>query len=127
MYRATCLCAKIFLCRNKIVPKWVHHKCKQCKSNLLVYKNTTRILNFNNKKDRLANSIIRKCKAKITTKINLTTVELPELVPNVSFSDFDSPVKNDVFMGYQFDFGKGFHVESQFELDKISEIGDINK
>lgn len=126
MYRVICSCGKIENYSNRIVPNWIYRKCKGCNSNLIVYKDNSVVFNYNYKKDRLMNRVVRKRKANSRTVINLSTIELPELVPNVSLSDIDNKVKNDVFMGYEFKFEKDFYVQSQFELDKISEIGEIN-
>ena len=125
MYRVTCSCGKTENNSSRIVPNWIYRKCNKCNSYLIIYKNSSVILNYNDKNDRSKSRNSRK--AKRNTKINLTTIELPELVPNVSLLDTDNPIKNDVFMGYQFKFEKDFYVESQFELDKISEICDIKE
>lgn len=126
MYRVTCSCGKTENYSNRIFANWIYRKCKKCNSNLIVYKDNSIVFNYNYKKDRLMNRVVRKRKANSGTVINLSTIELPELVPNVSLSDIDNKVKNDVFMGYEFKFEKDFYVQSQFELDKISEIGEIN-
>lgn len=122
MYRVTCSCGKTENYSNRIVPNWIYRKCNKCNSYLIVYKNSSIILNYNDKNDRSKSRISRK--AKRNTRINLTTVELAELIPNVSLLDINTPIKNDIFMGYQFDFGKDFYVQSQFELDKISETNE---
>lgn len=127
MYRVTCSCGKTKNCSNRIVPNWIYRKCKECNSYLIVYKDNSVVFNYNYKKDRSMNRVLRKRKANSRTVINLSTIELPELVPNVSLSNIDNEVKNDVFMGYQFKFEEDFYVQSQFELDKVSEIGEINE
>lgn len=124
MYRVTCLCGKTENYSNRIIPNWVYRKCKKCNSYLIVQKDNSVVFNYNYKKDRLVN---RKRKTNLRTVINLSTVELPELVPNVSLSDIDNNIKNDVFMGYQFKFEKDFYIESQIELDKISEMSGMSE
>jgi hypothetical protein len=121
MYRVTCSCGKTENNSSRIVANWIYRKCKGCNSNLIVYKDNSIVFNYNYKKDRM-NS---KHRVNSGTVINLSTVELPELLPNVSLSDIDNKIKTDVFMGYQFCFEKDFYVESQFELDKINDTENI--
>lgn len=115
MYRVTCSCAKTEFYRIQIVPKLIYRKCKECKSNLIVYKDDTLVFNYNNKKDRLANRRIHK------SKID----EMPLLVQNVFDNEIGNPVKHDVFIGYQYVFESEVDFQSQNEMDIESMLNPI--
>lgn len=107
MYRVTCSCAKTEFYRIQIVPKLIYRKCKECKSNLIVYKDDTLVFNYNNKKDRVTNRRIHK------SKID----KMPLLVSNVFDNEISNPVKHDVFIGYQYVFESEVDFQSQNEID----------
>lgn len=106
MYRVTCLCAKTEFYYFKIVPKWVYRKCKECKSNLIVYNDDTLVFNYNNKKDRVTNRRIRKS-------------NMPLLVPNVFDNEINNPVKNDVFIGYQYVFENEVDIQNEMDIESM--------
>lgn len=115
MYRVTCSCAKTEFYRIQIVPKLIYRKCKECKSNLIVYKDDILVFNYNNKKDRVTNRRIRK------SKID----KMPLLVPNVFDNEISNPVKHDVFIGYQYVFESEVDFQSQNEMDIESMLNPI--
>jgi len=110
MYRVTCLCRKTENYSNRLVANWIYRKCKKCNSNLIVYDNDIIVCNYNYKKDRV-NS---KHKVNAGTVINLSTVELTELVPNIYNN-----------MNYEFKLEKDFYVQSHLVLDEINDTENI--